>query len=86
MSNWISKVSICTLKSVMTTNYSQVKTLVRMISMQIGFPETVSYSLYSNSSDGGLSQTIPQVKKPDVEVLGWSSYMWSAVVKYCIIL
>ena len=24
---------------------------------------------------------IPQVKKPDVKVLGWSSYTWSAVVR-----
>ena len=24
---------------------------------------------------------IPQVKKPDVEVLGWHGYMWSVVVK-----
>ena len=27
------------------------------------------------------SQTIPQVKKPDVGVLGWCGYMWSAVVR-----
>ena len=27
------------------------------------------------------SQTIPQVKMPDVEVLGWCGYMWSAVVR-----
>ena len=26
-------------------------------------------------------QTIPQVKKPDVEVLGWCAYAWSAVVR-----
>jgi hypothetical protein len=24
---------------------------------------------------------IPQVKKPDLEVLGWCGYMWSAVVR-----
>jgi hypothetical protein len=24
---------------------------------------------------------IPQVQKPDVEVLGWRGYMWSAVVR-----
>ena len=28
---------------------------------------------------GGWSQTIPQMKKPDVAVLGWRSYTWSAV-------
>ena len=28
---------------------------------------------------GDWSQTIPQVKKPDVEVLGWRGYIWSAV-------
>ena len=27
---------------------------------------------------GGWSQTIRQVKKPDVEVLGWRGYTWSA--------
>jgi hypothetical protein len=29
---------------------------------------------------GGWSQTIPQVEKPEVEVLGWRGYMWSAGV------
>ena len=33
------------------------------------------------SCPGGWSQTIPQVKKPDVEVLGWRGYTWSAVVR-----
>ena len=33
------------------------------------------------SCPGGFSQTILQVKKPDVEVLGWRGYMWSAVVR-----
>lgn len=27
------------------------------------------------------SQTIPQVKKTDVDVLGWRGYTWSAVVR-----
>jgi hypothetical protein len=30
---------------------------------------------------GGWSQMIPQVKKADVEVLGWHGYVWSAVVR-----
>ena len=30
---------------------------------------------------GGWSQKIPQVKKTDVEILGWCSYTWSAVVR-----
>ena len=30
---------------------------------------------------GGWSQTILQVKKPDVEILGWRGYTWSAVVR-----
>ncbi|KAK6292578.1 hypothetical protein J4Q44_G00371620 [Coregonus suidteri] len=33
------------------------------------------------SCPGGWSQTIPKVKKPYVEVLGWRGYMWSAVVR-----
>jgi hypothetical protein len=30
---------------------------------------------------GGWSQTIPQVMKPDVEVLGWRGYMGAEVVR-----
>jgi hypothetical protein len=51
----------------------------------------VSHNLCRNSSveqfhsfiscPGGWSQTIPQVKKLDVEVLGWLDYTWSAVVR-----
>jgi hypothetical protein len=33
------------------------------------------------SCPGGWSHTIPQVKKLDVEVLGWCGYTWSAVVR-----
>ena len=33
------------------------------------------------SCPGGWSQTIPQVKKPDVEVLDWHDYTWFAVVR-----
>jgi hypothetical protein len=33
------------------------------------------------SCPGGWSQTIPQVKEPDVEVLGWRGYTWSAVTR-----
>ena len=33
------------------------------------------------SSPCGWAQAIPQVKKPDVEGLGWRSYMWSVVVR-----
>ena len=53
-------------------------------SIQLSFPETVSDSLGRNSSIAqphsfisgpfGWSQTIPQVKKPDVEVHGYTSY------------
>ena len=70
---------------------SQVKTLVRTKSMQRSFPEAVFGSLCSNSlvvqthsfisCPGGWSQLILQVKKPDVEVLGWHGYTWSAIVR-----
>ena len=33
------------------------------------------------SCSDGWSQTIQQVKKPDVEVLGWRGYTWAAVVR-----
>jgi hypothetical protein len=88
---WPSKVSICPIKLVMTPNCSQVKTLVRTTSTQMSFPETVIDSLCRNSSLvqthssisylGGWSQTIQQVRKPDVEALCWHGYMWSVVVR-----
>ena len=37
--------------------------------------------LSSISCLGGWSQTIPHMKKPDVEILGWRGYTWSAVVR-----
>jgi hypothetical protein len=87
---WPSKVSICPLKSVTTPNCSQDKTLV-MTSMHMSFPENVSDNLCRNylvvqthsfiSYPGGWSRTIPQVKKPDVEVLGWRGYTRSVVVR-----
>ena len=74
---WLSKVSICPLKSDTMPNCRQVKTLVRMTSTQMSFPETVSDSLCI-SCPCGWSQTIPLVKKSDVEFLGWCGYKWSA--------
>ena len=66
-------------------------TQVRKTSTQIAFPETVSENLCRNSlvvqthsfisCPGGSSQTISQVKKPDVAVLGWSGYTWSVVAR-----
>ncbi len=86
-----SNVSICPLKSVTTTNCCQVETQIRMTSMQMSFPETVSDSLYRNylvmqndccsSCPGDWSQTILEVKMLDVEVLGWCGYTWSVVVR-----
>ncbi len=84
-------VSICPLKSVTMTNCSQVETLMRITSMQMSFPETVSDCLCRNylvmqtdfcsSFPGGWFQTILEVKMLDVEVLGWCGYTWSAVVR-----
>ncbi len=64
---------------------------MRMMNIQISFPETVSDSLCSNylvmqtdccsSCMGGLSQTILGVKMLDVEVLGWCGYMWYALLR-----
>ena len=64
-----------------------VKTLARTTSTQISFPATDSDSLCRNSLDVqnlsfiSWAQMIPQVKKPDVEVLGWRGYTWSTVMK-----
>ncbi len=85
-----SNVSICPLESVMTTNCSQIETPMRMTSMQMSFPETVSNCVCRNPlvmqtdccrSCGGWSQTILEVKMLDVEVLGWCGYTWSVVVR-----
>ncbi len=64
---------------------------MRMTSIQISFPETVSDRLCRNSLVmqtgccssclGVWSQTILEVKMLDVEVLGWCGYTWSAVVR-----
>ena len=83
--------AICKVQLKPGFNRSQVKTLVRTTSTQMSFPDMVSDSLCRNSSvvqthnfiscPGGWSQPIPLVKKPDVEVLGWRGYTWSAVVR-----
>ncbi len=77
-----SNVSICPLKSVKMTNCSQVK--MRMTSMQMSFPESISDSFCRNylamqtdccsSCPGGWCQTILEVKMLDVEVLGWCGF------------
>jgi hypothetical protein len=60
---------------------------MRMMSTQMSFPETVCDSLRRNSSVVqthsfiSCSQTIPQVNKPAVEILGWCGYIWSVVVR-----
>ena len=74
---------------VLRSHCSQVQILVKTTSTQMSFPETVSDSSYRNSSveqihsfisyPAGWFQMIPQVKKPNVEVLGWRGYTWSAV-------
>ena len=72
-----------------TLNCSHVKTLVRTTSAQMRFPGTVSNSLCRtylvvqtqfHQLSGGCSETIPQVTKPDVKVLGWYGYTWSEIV------
>ncbi len=77
-----SNVSICPLKSVTTTNCSQVETPMRTTSMQMSFPETVSDSLCRNSlvmqtdccssCPGGWSQMILEVKM-------WMWRSWAGV-------
>jgi hypothetical protein len=59
---WPSKVSICPLMSVNTTNCSQVKTLERTTSTQISFPEMFSDSLCRNSL---IVQTHSFISCPD---------------------
>ncbi len=86
-----SNVSICPLKSVTTTNCSQVETTIRTTSMQMSFPDMVSDSLCRNSLVmhtnccssclGGWSQTILEMQMLDVQVLGWCGCTWSAVVR-----
>jgi hypothetical protein len=72
------------LKLVKMPNCSQVKTLVRMTSMQMSYLKIVSDSSSRNDLvvqthsliSCGWSQTIPQVK-----VLVWRGYTWSVVVR-----
>ncbi len=73
-----SNVSICPLKSVTTMNCSQVEIPMRMTSMQMSFPETVSDSFCRNyfvmqtyccsNCPGSWSQTILEVKMLEVAV------------------
>ena len=44
--------------------------------LEHGFPPKKGFITARNTP-----QTILQVKKPDVEVLGWCGYTWSAVVR-----
>ncbi len=70
---------------------SQVETPMRMTSVQMSFPETVSDSLCRNylvlqtdccsSYPCGWSQRILELKMLDVEVLGGCGYTWVAVVR-----
>jgi hypothetical protein len=54
--------------------------------IRMGFPHKRAYYRQKHSSVSsavwvaGLRQS-PQVKKPDVEVLGWHGYTWSAIVR-----
>ncbi len=77
--------SICPLKSVTTTNCSQVETPLRTTSMQMSFPEMVSDSLCRNSlvmqTNCCSSCPVGWSLMLDVEVLGWCGCMWSAVVR-----
>ncbi len=78
------------LRSIMTTNCSQVETLMRTTSMQISFPEMVSDSLCREIIwlfklivaaavwVSGLRWSW-RWSMLDVEVLGWCGYTWSAV-------
>jgi hypothetical protein len=88
---WPLKVSICPLNPVTTSNCSQIKTLVRTASTAEelswdGFWQFVQKFFFVQTHSfisclGVWSQMIPQVKKQDVEVLGWRGYTWSAVLR-----
>ncbi len=79
--------SIFPLKSVTMTNCRQVKTPMRMTSMQMSYPDSLCRNSLVMQTDccsscpGDWSQTILEVKMLDVEVLGWCGYTWSAVVR-----
>jgi hypothetical protein len=77
-------VSICPLNKLVTTPNWWGQRAHR-------WSETISNSLWRNSlvvqnhsltsCPGGWSQTITQVKKPNVEVLGWCGYTWPVDVR-----
>ncbi len=82
-----SNVSICPLKSVTTTNCSQVETPDEDDEHADELPWDGFWQFvqklfgYANRLLQQLSQTILEVKMLDLEVLGWCGYMWSAVVR-----
>ncbi len=79
-----SNVSICPLKSLTTTNCSQVKYPDEDGEHADEVPWNGFWQFLTDccsSCPGGWSQTILEVKMLDVEVLGWCGYMGSAVVK-----
>lgn len=68
----------------MRMSCSQVQNPVRKTRRQMRVTGTVSGRFGRNSwvlQTGGCSQTIMQVKKPDVEVLDWCGHTWSAVAR-----
>ena len=73
-----SDVSICPLKSVTTTNCSQVETPMGATSMQVSFPETVSDSLRRNSL---VLQTVATVGLR--RSWRWTCWMWLHAVCSC---
>ncbi len=74
-----SNVTICQLKSVTTTNCSQVETPVRTTSMQMSFPETVSDRFYSE-----ILWLCKPIVAAAVRVAGLRrSWRWKSVVCGC---
>ncbi len=74
-----SNVTICQLKSVATTNCSQVETPMRTTSMQMSFPETVSDRFYSE-----ILWLCKPIVAAAVRVAGLRrSWRWKSVVCGC---
>lgn len=64
----------------MTTNPTELKTLMKVTSMQVSFPEAVPDSLGRNSL---VLQTVligwfEMIL--EMEVLGWCGYTWSTII------
>jgi hypothetical protein len=81
MASWHVTVQFHDISVFIKTNTNQIKVfLSRFLTVCAEILRVVQTHSFI-SFPGGWSQTIPQVKKTGVKVLGWCGYTWSAAVR-----